>query len=532
MTELTGLFSGYPQREDTLDEVFSDFPKAYKGYGPIREKFAGMSLEAFSKLNESARLSFLNQGITYAVYSEEGGGTEQVFPFDLFPRIISAEEWADLEKGLIQRNLALNKFLADVYGEGDILKEGIVPRELVESSVHFVPEMKGFLPAGGIYTHISGTDLVRHTDGEFYVLEDNLRSPSGVSYVLSNRQAMRRTLYDLFNHARVEAVSGYPDMLLETLQSVSPLKEQARCCILTPGQYNSAYYEHSLLAQRMGIDLVQGTDLYVENDLVFVNTLRGRQPIHVIYRRIDDAFLDPEVFRKDSMLGVPGLMRAYLKGNVAIVNAPGTGIADDKAICAYVPDMIRFYGLGEPLLQNVKTYLCGRPEDLAYVLEHLSELVIKPVDMSGGYGVLIGDRLSEAELADAAAALRANPRNFIAQPKIMLSTHGTYIDGEAAFRPRHIDLRTFTLLGDGTTQVLRGGLTRVALKEGSLIVNSSQGGGSKDTWVVGAAKEAGQPAPGLAGQMAPEFTGSFGQRQEQSATPMTQLQEQSSTSIT
>lgn len=374
-----------------------------------------------------------------------------------------------------------------MYSEQAILKAGVVPEDLVKSSAHYVKAMEGFVPAGGVYIHISGTDLVRHTDGKFYVLEDNLRNPSGVSYVLSNRKAMRRTLYDMFQHTRVEDVSEYPNMLLETLRSVSPREgDDVRCVLLTPGQYNSAYYEHSLLAQRMGIDLVQGDDMVVEDDIVYLKTMRGQLRVDVIYRRLDDAFLDPlaKGFREDSMLGVPGLMAAYLSGNITIVNAPGTGIADDKAICAYVPDMVRFYLKEEPILQNVKTYICGRPKELKYVLEHLAELVVKPVDMSGGYGVMICDRLNEAELAELADQIKADPRNFIAQPKIMLSTHGTYIDEEDGFVPRHIDLRTFTLTGNGKAQVLRGGLTRVALKKGSLIVNSSQGGGSKDTWVI------------------------------------------------
>ncbi len=487
MKQHQGLFANYQIPEGILDEAFSDFEAAYPRYEVIRDVFDSLTPKAFKRLNESARLSFLNQGITYAVYSEEGGGTEMVFPFDLFPRVIDAAEWAELEKGLLQRNRALNLFLADVYGEQRILKEGVVPEELVMSSDHYVAAMKGFLPAGKVYIHISGTDLVRHTDGKFYVLEDNLRNPSGVSYVLSNRKAMRRTLYDMFQHTRVEDVSDYPNMLLETLKSVSPREgTDVRCVLLTPGQYNSAYYEHSLLAQRMGIDLVQGDDMVVDDNVVYLKTMRGRLRVDVIYRRLDDAFLDPEAegFREDSMLGVPGLMAAYLKGNVTIVNAPGTGIADDKAICAYVPDMVRFYLKEEPILHNVQTYICNKPDDLAYVLEHLAELVVKPVDMSGGYGVLICDRLSPEELKKTAEEIRADPRNFIAQPKIMLSTHGTYIDEEDGFVPRHIDLRTFTLTGSERAQVLKGGLTRVALKKGSLIVNSSQGGGSKDTWVI------------------------------------------------
>lgn len=495
MKKYTGLFADYHLADGTLDEAFSDFAAAYPDYRVISDRFDGLSPAAFGKLNESARLSFLNQGITYAVYSEEGGGTEKVFPFDLFPRVIAAEEWAELEEGLLQRNRALNAFLADVYGEERILREGVVPEALVKSSAHYVGAMKGFVPSGGVYIHISGTDLVRHTDGKFYVLEDNLRNPSGVSYVLSNRKAMRRTLYDMFQRTPVEDVSDYPNMLLETLASVSPRPGDATCVLLTPGRYNSAYYEHSLLAQRMGIELVQGSDMVVKNEVVYLKTLRGLERVDVIYRRLDDPFLDPlaEGFRADGLLGTPGLMSAYLAGNVTIVNAPGTGIADDKAICAYVPDMVRFYLDEEPILNNVKTYICGRPAELAYVLKHLAELVVKPVDMSGGYGVMICDRLSEKELAELAEQIKADPRNYIAQPKIMLSTHGTYIEEENGFAARHIDLRTFTLTGRDEAQVLRGGLTRVALKKGSLIVNSSQGGGSKDTWVIRGAE--GPPAP-------------------------------------
>lgn len=486
MHQPAGLFGNYTIPDGILDESFSDFPNAYAGYEQVRTAFGGMETKDFYHLNESAKLSFLNQGITYAVYSEEDGGTEKVFPFDLFPRVISHQEWNNLEAGLLQRNRALNLFLFDVYNGQKILKNKVVPSDIVNSSAHYVKAMEGFKPLGKIYTHICGTDLVRHTDGNFYVLEDNLRNPSGVSYVLSNRQAMRRTLYEMFNHTKVEDVSDYPNMLARTLESVSPQKEEPRCVLLTPGQFNSAYYEHSLLAQRMGIDLVQGTDLFVENDTVYLKTIRGNLRVDVIYRRIDDDFLDPEMFRKDSMLGIPGVMRAYAKGRVSIVNAPGTGIADDKAICAFVPDMIRYYLDETPIIENVKTYICSRPDELKYVLEHLAELVVKPVDMSGGYGVMICDRLSKEELVSLKEQIKADPRNYIAQPKIMLSTHGTFIEEEKGFVPRHIDLRTFTLMGKDTEQVLKGGLTRVALKKGSLIVNSSQGGGSKDTWVIAA----------------------------------------------
>lgn len=486
MSTANELFGDYAIPAGCLDEVHSTFPHAYSEYPRIREVFNTLERKDFEKLNENAKLSFLNQGITYAVYSEEGGGTEKIFPFDLFPRIIDGEEWAKLENGLRQRNRALNQFIADIYSGQQILKDKVVPKNLVLSSPHFCKEMLDIHPIGDIYTHICGTDLIRHSDGNFYVLEDNLRAPSGVSYVLSNREAMRRTLSDIFRSIAVETVDEYPTMLLETLQSVAPPRENGdpTCVLLTPGQYNSAYYEHSLLAQLMGIDLVEGKDLYVEDDTVYLRTIRGKQRIDVIYRRIDDAFLDAEVFRQDSMLGVPGLMRAYRAGRVTIVNAPGTGVSDDKAVCAYVPDMIRYYLDQEPIIDNVPTYICNRKKDLKYVLEHLPELVVKPVDMSGGYGVMVCDGLSKAELEELAGQIQENPRNFIAQPKMLLSMHSTYIEGKQRFEPRHIDLRTFTLMGKDEIQVLRGGLTRVALKEGSLIVNSSQGGGSKDTWIV------------------------------------------------
>ncbi|MCB0838672.1 MAG: circularly permuted type 2 ATP-grasp protein [Bacteroidetes bacterium] len=485
MVPNNNLFESYSVPEGMLDEVYTQFANSFPAYGMIKDLFHSLSQADFQKLNEYAKLSFLNQGITYAVYDEEAGGTEKIFPFDLFPRIIHQEEWAKLEQGLIQRNLALNMFLKDVYGQQRILKDKVVPSFLVETSPHFCDMMKGFTPVGDIYCHICGTDLIRNKDGNFYVLEDNLRCPSGVSYVLSNRETMRRTLSDIFKMMSVEAVSHYPSMLLQMLESVSPQTEgEPVCVLLTPGQYNSAYYEHSFLAQSMGIDLVEGTDLFVENDTVYMRTIRGPQKVDVVYRRVDDDFMDPEVFRKDSILGVKGIMRAYLAGNVTLVNAPGTGVSDDKAICSFVPDMIRYYLDQEPIISNVPTYICERPDDLKYVLEHLPELVVKPVDMSGGYGVTICDRLNQAELEEVKQKIKAKPRNFIAQPKMMLSVHSTYIEDENCFMPRHIDLRTFTLMGKDQTFVLPGGLTRVALKKGSLIVNSSQGGGSKDTWIV------------------------------------------------
>ncbi|MEO0895807.1 MAG: circularly permuted type 2 ATP-grasp protein [Bacteroidota bacterium] len=485
MESNNGLFAAYSVPPEMLDEVHSSASQARNHYDKIRQLFHSLSHPDFKQLNEYVKLSFLNQGITYAVYDEKASGTEKIFPFDLFPRVIEQEEWAVLEQGLVQRNTALNLFLKDIYSHQRILKDKVIPASLIESSPHFCKEMVNFNPIGEIYTHISGTDLIRHKDGNFYVLEDNLRCPSGVSYVLNNREAMKRTLSDFFKVMPVQSVSQYPAMLLQTLQSVAPQEDDEPVCVLlTPGQYNSAYFEHSFLAQSMGIDLVEGKDLIVENDAVFMRTIRGLERVDVIYRRIDDDFLDPEIFREDSLLGVKGLMRAYLKGNVTLVNAPGTGVSDDKAICSFVPDMIKYYLKQEPIIRNVPTYICEKPKHLEYVLSHLQELVVKPVDMSGGYGVTICDKLSKKELGELAKKIKANPRNFIAQPKMMLSVHSTYIEESDAFEPRHIDLRTFTLMGKDQTYVLPGGLTRVALKRGSLIVNSSQGGGSKDTWIL------------------------------------------------
>ncbi|MDX2250133.1 MAG: circularly permuted type 2 ATP-grasp protein [Bacteroidia bacterium] len=485
MAEEKDLFTTYEVPPGLLDEVYTDQTSSYSSYSLIKSLFHSLSPADFKKLNEYAKLSFLNQGITYAVYDESSNGTEKIFPFDLFPRVIRKEEWTMIEKGLLQRNTALNLFLKDVYSGQKILKDKVVPSSLVFSSPHYLEMMRGFSPVGDVFCHICGTDLIRHADGNFYILEDNLRCPSGVSYVLSNREAMKRTLSDIFKMMSVETVNQYPAMLLQMLQSVTPRpQDEPLCVLLTPGQYNSAYYEHSFLAHSMGIELVEGRDLFVENDTVFMKTIRGAVRVDVIYRRVDDAFVDPEVFRKDSMLGVKGLMRAYLAGNVTLVNAPGTGVSDDKAICSYVPEMIRYYLKEDPILHNVPTYICEKETDLRYVLENLPKLVVKPVDMSGGYGVTVCDRLSEAQLEELKGKIKANPRNFIAQPKMLLSVHSTYIEDENRFEPRHIDLRTFTLMGKNQPYVLRGGLTRVALKKGSLIVNSSQGGGSKDTWVV------------------------------------------------
>lgn len=479
------LFSAYKFFPNLKDEVWEKPNTISPSYKDIHRLFESMNISDFKKLNEYAKLSFLNQGITYAVYSEANGGTEKIFPFDLFPRVITPTEWQMLEKGLKQRNLALNLFIKDVYTKQQILKDKVVPERLILSSNHYCKLMEEIKPQGDVYTHICGTDLIKNNDGNFYVLEDNLRSPSGVSYVLSNRRALQRTLMDMFHHLKVQPVNDYPQELLKVLESVAPQNARSPTCVLlTPGMYNSAYYEHSFLAQTIGIELVEGSDLFVDRDIVYMKTISGPVKVDVIYRRIDDAFLDPAVFKPESILGVKGLMSAYKRGNVTIVNAPGTGIADDKAICSFVPDMIRYYLKEDPIISNVPTYVCEREKDLAYVLQNTEKLVVKPVDMSGGYGVMICDTLSKAELEALKLKVKANPREFIAQPKMSLSVHSTYIDEQNGFQPRHIDLRTFTLLGKEHVFTLKGGLTRVALKEGSLIVNSSQGGGSKDTWVV------------------------------------------------
>ncbi len=479
------LIDDYKVKENFVDEVFTDPTAQQFLYGDILEEFSRLSKEDFGKLNDAIGLTFLNLGITYAVYSDDNGGTEKIFPFDLIPRIIDYAEWQTIEAGMIQRNRAINLFIEDVYNDGKILRDKVVPKELVLSSKYYLDEMKGFSPPEGIHTHICGTDLVRHNDGQMYVLEDNLRNPSGVSYVVMNRKIMHNRFSAMFKSKEVLPVSGYAQRLLEMMKSVAPHgMEDPVCVLLTPGQYNSAYYEHTFLAQEMGIELVEGRDLTIENDYVYMKTTAGLIKVDVIYRRIDDLFLDPEVYFEKSLLGVYGLMKCYAKGNVTIINAPGNGFSDDKAVCAYVPDMIKYYLDEDAIIPNVPTYICDKPDDLKYVLEHTRELVVKPVDMSGGYGVTICDSISEAELEKVRAQIKMDPRRYIAQPKMYLSTHATYIKDTQTFEPRHIDLRTFSLMGRDMDYVLPGGLTRVALKKDSLIVNSSQGGGSKDTWIL------------------------------------------------
>ena len=433
---------------------------------------------------------FRRVGITFAVYGdkdEDGSGTERLIPFDLIPRVIAAKEWKSMEAGLVQRVTALNRFLHDVYHDQEILKAGVIPSEPVLHNAQFRKEMMGLNVPGGIYSIISGIDIVRACNpdgsGTYYVLEDNLRVPSGVSYMLENRKMSMRLFPELFSEHRVAPVAHYPDLLLDTLHAMSPAGvNDPVAVVLTPGMYNSAYFEHAFLAQQMGIELVEGQDLFVKDDFVYMRTTRGPQRVDVIYRRVDDDFMDPEVFRKDSTLGVAGLLRAYRAGNVTLANAFGTGIADDKSIYPYVPRMIEFY-LGEkPILQNVPTYICREADDLKYTLDNLSELVVKEVHGAGGYGMLVGPAATKAEVETFRKVLLANPSNYIAQPTLSLSTCPTFVDSGIA--PRHIDLRPFVLSSSKEVRMVPGGLTRVALKEGSLVVNSSQGGGTKDTWVL------------------------------------------------
>jgi uncharacterized circularly permuted ATP-grasp superfamily protein len=437
--------------------------------------------ERLAQKRSEADALFHRVGITFAVYGESSG-TERLIPFDIVPRILPAEEWARLEAGLAQRVRALNAFIGDIYHDQQILRAGVIPAERVLCNAQYRPEMQGVAVPGGIYAHIAGIDVVRDATGSFCVLEDNLRVPSGVSYMLENRKMMMRLFPELFAQRPVQPVEHYPDLLLENLKSVAPQGvSDPTVVLLTPGMYNSAYFEHAFLAQQMGIDLVEGQDLFVLDDVLYMRTTRGPQRVDVVYRRLDDDFLDPLSFRADSTLGVPGLLTVYRAGHVTIANAIGTGIADDKSIYPYVPEMIRFY-LGEaPLLQNVHTWILARPEDRAYVLDHLPELVVKEVHGAGGYGMLIGPAASAAQLEEFRARIRAAPERYIAQPTLALSTSPTFAAGGVA--PRHIDLRPFVLSGREVT-IVPGGLTRVALREGSLIVNSSQGGGTKDTWVM------------------------------------------------
>jgi len=478
------LFDQY-QAGQGFDEMFESRDSARPHYQRLCERLQALLLKDIEWRRRQADQAFLRQGITFTVYGE-AEQTERIFPFDLLPRIIPNTEWRLIEDGLKQRTHALNCFLLDIYGEQKILKDQVVPRELVESSIHFQRDMLGFRPTKDIYLHIGGIDLIRDQQGTYHVLEDNLRTPSGISYVLENRMVMKQVFPNLFSDMRVRPVDHYPTQLLENLKFLAPLsREHPTVVLLTPGIYNAAYFEHSFLSLQMGIPLVEGRDLIVESDRVYMKTTHGLEQVDVIYRRVDDAYLDPEVFKSESTLGVPGLVRAYRAGNVALANGIGTGIADDKAVYAYVPKMIEFYLSERPLIPNVPTYLCDNPKDRQYVLDHLSSLVVKMVHGSGGYGMLMGPNSSTSEQDEFRKKIRSNPRNFIAQPMVTFSQHPCMTDGDGVPKlvSRHVDLRPFVLWGADITISL-GGLTRVALREGSLIVNSSQGGGSKDTWVL------------------------------------------------
>ncbi len=465
-----------------FDEMFEADGRPRPHYRTFLQRFEQLSPEAFQQKREAVDLAFLQQGITFTVYFDEQS-TERIFPFDLIPRIIPASEWDLLSRGLEQRIDALNLFLKDVYSDQKIVKDGVVPREILESAKHYRPELIGTPVPEDIFIHICGTDLIRDDQGNYLVLEDNGRCPSGVSYMLENRQAMKRAFPRFFSDAKVRTVLEYPQMLLAALKHIAPKGiDNPVVAVLTPGVYNSAYFEHCFLARQMGVEIVEGRDLVVQgDDRVYMRTTTGLQRVDVLYRRIDDDFIDPEVFRKDSLLGVPGLVRAYRKGNIGLANALGTGVADDKVMYCFVPDMIRYYLSEDAILPNVETWLPYREADLRYTLENLENLVVKAANEAGGYGMLIGPAASKQEIEDFRQQIIAKPRDFIAQTPISLSRHPTYCDGE--FDGRHIDLRPYIICGE-KTEIVPGGLTRVALRKGSLVVNSSQGGGSKDTWVL------------------------------------------------
>lgn len=467
--------------DHAFDEMFAGTDDLRPHYVPLLEHLATLPPEEILRRKQAADLSFLNQGITFTVYGRDEG-TEKIFPYDMLPRIITSAEWTKVERGLTQRITALNLFLKDIYNEGRILKDGIVPRELVYSSPQFRRQMCGLQVPRNVYVAVCGTDLIRMENGEFVVLEDNLRVPSGVSYMLTNRRVMKRIFPQLFHQYAVKPIEQYTQLLLGTLRSLAPEgRPEPNIVVLTPGVFNSAYFEHAYLARQMGVELVEGRDLVMHDNICYMRTTSGLRRVDVIYRRVDDDFIDPLAFRPDSILGAAGLFNAYRAGNVTLANAFGTGVADDKAIYAYVPDIIRYYLSEEPVLNNVETYLCMRDKERDYVLANLDKLVVKAVGESGGYGMLVGPHATPAERATFAEKIRANPRNYIAQPTITFSRAPCLIGDELS--PRHVDLRPYVLYGDKVT-IVPGGLTRVALKQGSLVVNSSQGGGSKDTWVL------------------------------------------------
>lgn len=471
----------YSSPPGTWDEM-CDAKMIRSQYGKVFDVIQQLSTSTLQQKEKIAGELFMNQGITFTVYSDNEG-IERIFPFDIIPRVITNEEWQKIEKGIQQRLKALNLFLKDIYSGQQIIKDGIIPVDLIASCPHYMREVYGIQVPYDIYVHISGIDLIRAADGEFYILEDNLRTPSGVSYMLENREVTKRIFPELVAANKVRMVNNYPLLLHQILLSLSPVPvSNPRVVLLTPGIYNSAYYEHTFLARQMGVMLVEGKDLVVDNQKVYMKTTNGLKQVHVIYRRVDDEFLDPLVFKPDSLLGVPGLLSAYRKGNVAIVNAVGNGVADDKAVYIYVPDMIKYYLNEQPILPNIPTYQLSDKDVREHVFSDWQNMVIKRTNESGGYGMVMGNKINAQEWEAAKAAMEEEPRNFIAQPIIKLSTVPCFIDGK--FQARHVDLRPYALCGPNGIQIVPGGLTRVALREGSLIVNSSQGGGSKDTWVI------------------------------------------------
>ncbi len=463
-----------------FDEMFDENLEVNAHYSLLRKRLEKIGWKKLSLLQQSTDRAQMSIGMTFNVYSDNQG-IERILHLDVIPRIISSAEWEYLEQGLTQRIIALNMFIHDLYNEQLILKDKIIPQELVFSSATYLKQCQGLQPPHKVWCHITGTDIIRGDDGQFYVLEDNLRCPSGVSYMLENREILKRTFPELFEKLHVRPVYDYSHNLRDMLEAMWPAPKVS-IVVLTPGIYNSAYFEHAYLAQQMGAELVEGKDLVVKDDHVYMISTKGLEPVHVIYRRVDDDFIDPKVFRKDSMLGTPGLFEAYKKGNVVLVNAPGTGVADDKAVYAYIPKIIKYYLGEEMLLPNVPTYICAEKDDLQYVLENIGQLVVKQTDASGGYGMLIGPKSTKAEQQEFIKKIKNNPRNYIAQPTINLSRVPTL--SEDGIEGRHVDLRPYILYGK-EVKIIPGGLTRVALKKGSLVVNSSQGGGSKDTWILG-----------------------------------------------
>jgi uncharacterized circularly permuted ATP-grasp superfamily protein len=465
--------------EGFFDEMFNEDGQTRSGYTFFKDRVEQLTKEEFMRRQISAERALMAMGITFNVYSENEG-TERIMPVDIIPRIVSAQEWEKMEKGLIQRITALNLFLADIYSDQKIIKDGIIPKEVIYSSKNFLEPCMGIKPPKNIWIHITGTDLIRGNDGEYMVLEDNLRCPSGVSYMMENRELLKQTFPEVVAKTQIRPIADYPHKLLQMLRFISDRPEPT-VVVLTPGIYNSAYFEHSYLAQQMGVELVDARDLVVHEGYVKMRTTKGFKIVDVIYRRIDDTFLDPKTFNPDSLIGIPGIFDVYKKGKVALANAPGTGVADDKVIYAYVPRIIKYYLGEEPIIDNVKTYICSEPDDLKFVLENIGDLVVKEANEAGGYGMLIGPKSTKEEQENFKKYILANPRNYIAQPTISLSRVPCLIDDHA--EGRHVDLRPYILYGDGVN-VMPGGLTRVALRKGSLVVNSSQGGGSKDTWVL------------------------------------------------